>query len=130
MGIVLFKKQRDFIICVRTDARGIYNLDEAINRSKKYIESGADMIFPEGLTSLEEFKTFSSSIKKSYPNTFLLANMTEFGKTPYIPFKTFSEIGYDCVIYPVSTLRITMKAVELFLDDLILNGTVENSLKK
>ena len=88
------------------------------------------MIFPEGLESVEEFDKFASTIKTYNKNTFLLANMTEFGKTPYIPFEKFKSLGYDCVIYPVTTLRIAMKAIELFLDDLIENGTVENSLDK
>ena len=88
------------------------------------------MIFPEGLASLDEFKLFNDDLRKSHPNVYLLANMTEFGKTPYIPFKMFQEVGYNCVIYPVSTLRIAMKAVDLFLDDLVQSGTVENSLKK
>ena len=65
-----------------------------------------------------------------HPKVYLLANMTEFGKTPYIPFNNFKESGYNCVIYPVSTLRIAMKAIDVFLDDLVKNGTVENSLKK
>lgn len=120
----------DFVICARTDARGVYGMEEALTRAGKYIEAGADMIFPEGLTSEEEFKHFSSELRKSYPNTYLLANMTEFGKTPYIPFKTFASLGYNIVIYPVSTLRIAMKAVSDFIDDLSENGTVENSLSK
>lgn len=86
------------------------------------------MIFPEGLATEQEFASFSKEIRKTHPQIFLLANMTEFGKTPYIDFKKFSEYGYNCVIYPVSTLRIAMKAVSLFVDDLINNGTVENSL--
>jgi len=88
------------------------------------------MIFPEGLTSEEEFKRFSIEVRKKYPDTFLLANMTEFGKTPYIPFDNFTKFGYNIVIYPVTTLRVAMKAVEDLLDDLIKNGTVENSLSK
>jgi len=69
------------------------------------------MIFPEGLASLEEFRFFNDEIRKVHPKVYLLANMTEF-------------------IYPVSTLRIAMKAIDVFLDDLVKNGTVENSLKK
>lgn len=87
------------------------------------------MIFPEGLSSEAEFASFSQEVRKVHPQVFLLANMTEFGKTPYIDFKKFSDYGYNCVIYPVSTLRIAMKAVSLFVDDLVQNGTVENSLK-
>jgi len=87
------------------------------------------MIFPEGLSSEAEFASFSQEVRKKHPQVFLLANMTEFGKTPYIDIKRFSEYGYNSVIYPVSTLRIAMKAVSLFVDDLVQNGTVENSLK-
>jgi methylisocitrate lyase len=88
------------------------------------------MIFPEGLASLDEFRFFNDEIRKVHPKVYLLANMTEFGKTPYIPFNNFKEAGYNCVIYPVSTLRIAMKAIDTFLDDLVKNGTVENSLNK
>jgi methylisocitrate lyase len=88
------------------------------------------MIFPEGLASLDEFKYFSSEIRKIYPSVYLLANMTEFGKTPYISFDKFKDCGYNMVIYPVSTLRIAMKAISDFLDDLVENGTVEKSLEK
>lgn len=94
------------------------------------MDAGADMIFPEGLASLDEFKFFNDEIRKAHPDVYLLANMTEFGKTPYIPFKSFKELGYNCVIYPVSTLRVAMKAIDVFLDDLVDTGTVENSLKK
>jgi len=120
----------EFIICARTDACGVYGIEEALNRASKYIEAGADMIFPEGLTSEKDFKYFSTEIRKNFPNVYLLANMTEFGKTPYIPFKNFAELGYNIVIYPVSTLRIAMKAIDVFLEDLKENGTVENSLSK
>jgi len=88
------------------------------------------MIFPEGLGSEDEFSKFAIEIRKRHPNTFLLANMTEFGKTPYIHFDKFTQFGYNCVIYPVTTLRIAMKAVEDLLDDLTKNGTVEKSLPK
>jgi len=88
------------------------------------------MIFPEGLQSEDEFSKFSTEIRKKHPEALLLANMTEFGKTPYIPFKKFTELGYNCVIYPVSTLRVAMKAVEDLIDDLVEHGTVENSLSK
>ena len=120
----------DFIVCARTDARGVYSMEEALKRADKYAQAGADMIFPEGLTSEEEFKHFSVEIRKSHPNIYLLANMTEFGKTPYIPFDNFSKLGYNIVIYPVSSLRIAMKAISDFLDDLKEHGTVENSLSK
>ena len=120
----------EFIICARTDAKEAEDFDSALKRASSYVKNGADMIFPEGLESIEEFEKFSKLLKKEHPDVFLLANMTEFGKTPYIPFETFKGLGYDCVIYPVSTLRIAMKAIDLFLDDLLKHGTVENSLDK
>lgn len=118
----------DFIICARTDARGVDGIESTIERSKKYIDAGADMIFPEGLTSKEEFEQVSKELKDYSPKTYLLANMTEFGKTPIIDFKDFEEIGYNLVIYPVSTLRIAMKAVDKFLSQLKEDGNVSNSL--
>ncbi len=74
----------EFIICARTDARGVLGVDACISRSKAYIKAGADMIFPEGLQSKEEMHLVGSELKKYKRDIFLLANMTEFGKTPYI----------------------------------------------
>jgi len=122
----------EFIICARTDARGVYGLDETIRRSKMYIDAGADMIFPEGLANKEEFEIVAKELKgygkKGGP--FLLANMTEFGKTPIINISEFEKMGYNCVIFPVSTLRIAMKGVTDFLKDLKKSGDVNNSLDK
>ena len=117
-----------FIICARTDARGVEGIESTISRSKKYIDAGADMIFPEGLASLEEFKYVATQLKSYKQDVFLLANMTEFGKTPIINFKEFESIGYDIVIYPVSTLRIAMGAVTDFLSALKTEGDVNSKL--
>lgn len=73
----------------RTDARGTHGLDECIKRSKAYIDAGADMIFPEGLHTKEEMAVVAKELKLKNPNIYLLANMTEFGKTPYISLKEF-----------------------------------------
>ncbi len=120
----------EFIICARTDAAGVEGVQETIRRSKMYIDAGADMIFPEGLQSREDFELVAKELrgygKKGGP--FLLANMTEYGKTPYISLEEFGKMGYHCVIYPVSTLRIAMKAVDLFLKDLKSLGTQESLL--
>ena len=113
----------EFVICARTDAKSIYGLDECIKRSIAYIDAGADMIFPEGLYTAEEFKTVAQELRKHKSDIFLLANMTEFGQTPYIHIDTFKEYGYNCVIYPVSTLRVAMKAIDDFFFDLQKNGT-------
>jgi methylisocitrate lyase len=122
----------EFVICARTDARGVSGIDETIRRAKLYIDAGADMIFPEGLISKEEFEKVSKALtgygKKGGP--FLLANMTEFGKTPFIPLPEFEKMGYHCVIFPVTTLRVASKAVDLFLKDLKKNGSAEGSLKQ
>ena len=122
----------EFIICARTDAAGVTNVDDALKRAKLYIDAGADMIFPEGLKSREDFQRVAKELKgygkKGGP--FLLANMTEFGKTPYISLDDFGSMGYNCVIYPVSTLRIAMKAVDTFLKDLHKLGSQETLLNK
>lgn len=88
------------------------------------------MIFPEGLNSVEEFQLVANELKSHKSDIFLLANMTEFGKTPIINIKDFEKIGYSCVIYPVSTLRIAMQAVDNFLGDLKKEGDVNNTLDK
>ena len=105
-----------FIICARTDANGVYGLEETINRSKKYVDAGASMIFPEGLKSKEEFRIVAKELKST--GAFLLANMTEFGKTEYISLDEFSQMGYHCVIYPVTTLRVAMRAIDIFLKEM------------
>ena len=105
-----------FIVCARTDARGVEGLDATISRAKAFAEAGADMIFPEGLASEDEFEAVAAALSgmggPSRTNgPYLLANMTEFGKTPMIPLKRFDELGYDFMIFPVTSLRIAMKAV-------------------
>jgi methylisocitrate lyase len=96
----------NFLIIARTDARGAANvdesrqLDESIERGRAYVEAGADMIFPESLRSLEEFKKYRDRIEVP-----LLANMTEFGTTPLLAARDFEKLGYNIVIYPVSLFR-------------------------
>lgn len=117
-----------FIVCARTDARGVDGFDAAVERAAAYLHAGADMIFPEGLTSEDEFARFASLLRSEVEpgmRYFLLANMTEFGKTPMIPLKRFGEIGYSIVIYPVSMLRIAMGAVSRALATLQETGSVE-----
>eukprot|EP00347_Sterkiella_histriomuscorum_P011616 403371770 len=118
----------DFIICARTDARGVEGLDSAINRAKHFIDAGADMIFPEGLESLQEFEIVSQALKNHKKEIYLLANMTEFGKTPHISLQDFQQRGYSCVIYPVSTLRIAMGAIQKFLAQLQSEGRVTDEM--
>ena len=118
-----------FIICARTDAKGVEGFDAAVDRARAYVEAGASMIFPEGLSSEDEFGKFADAMRSlGEKKPYMLANMTEFGKTPMIGLDRFEELGYDLVIYPVSTLRIAMGAIERGLADLRANGTMEGQL--
>ncbi|MBS1716660.1 MAG: methylisocitrate lyase [Armatimonadetes bacterium] len=119
------KRDPNFIICARTDARGVEGLDAAIERARKYVDCGADAVFPEGLTSEEEFEAFRKALDVP-----LLANMTEFGKTPIIPFQRFADMGYQMVIYPMTAFRMMLKALEDCYSDLIKYGTQEGMLDK
>ena len=122
----------EFVVCARTDAAGVHGIEETIKRSKLYVDAGADLIFPEGLATEAEFGKVAKELKgygkKGGP--FLLANMTEFGKTPYISAQRFKELGYHCIIYPVSTFRIANKAVDDFLKDLKAKGSQVDSVPK
>ncbi|MEQ8850273.1 MAG: isocitrate lyase/phosphoenolpyruvate mutase family protein [Phycisphaerales bacterium] len=125
-----------FLICARTDAAGVDGLDAAVERAKAYVEAGAEMIFPEGLKSEADFGRFAEAMKKPVAGApglkgrgpYLLANMTEFGKTPMVPLERFGELGYDVVIYPVSTLRLTLGAIVPALKELRETGTLEGQL--
>lgn len=114
-----------FIVCARTDARGVDGLDAAIERARAYLCAGADMLFPEGLQSEDEFGRFAEKVRATRPTCLLLANMTEFGKTPIIPLSRFAAMGYSCVIYPVSLLRVAMGAVTRALAQLKADGSVQ-----
>jgi len=114
----------DLVVIARTDARTVEGLDAAIERALAYSKAGADMIFPEALESREEFKEVRK--KLSLP---LLANMTEFGKTPYMTVKEFEELGYDIVIFPVTAFRAMMKAVQGTYERLRAEGTQKRMLR-
>ncbi|MEO1130158.1 MAG: isocitrate lyase/phosphoenolpyruvate mutase family protein, partial [Planctomycetota bacterium] len=116
------------IICARTDAAGVSGLDDAILRGKAFLDAGADMLFPEGLKTEEDFARFAEAARSHRNDALLLANMTEFGKTPIISLDRFGELGYSCVIWPVSTLRSAMGEVSRLLEGLRRDGTVEASL--
>jgi len=126
------------IICARTDARGVDGFDAAVDRAAAYVMAGADMIFPEGLASEDEFAKFANAMRNvrsaargslAANGPYLLANMTEFGKTPMIPLPRFAAMGYSIVIYPVTLLRIAMAAVTKALETLRLEGSAESLLK-
>ncbi|MFC3059343.1 methylisocitrate lyase [Paenirhodobacter populi] len=102
------RAKRDLVIIARTDAAASEGLEGAIARAKLYIEAGADAIFPEALTSVEMFR----EVRAALPGVKLLANMTEFGRTPALTAQEFEDLGYDMVIWPVSSLRVANKAQE------------------
>jgi methylisocitrate lyase len=115
----------DFHIIARTDARATGGLDEAIKRGRLYAAAGADMIFAEALETKEEFREFGKQVKAP-----LVANMTEFGRTPLITLDEFTELGYSLVLFPMTAFRTAMKAVEEALAELKAAGTQKGLVKK
>jgi len=107
-----------FVIIARTDARSVEGLDLAIERARQYLDAGADAIFPEGLQSRKEFAVFSEHIQAP-----LIANMTEFGKTPYLSLEEFATLGYRLVLFPMTAFRVAMRAVEEAFNQLAVTGT-------
>ncbi|MDH6280755.1 methylisocitrate lyase [Prescottella agglutinans] len=120
---VTARRDPNFVICARTDAAGIDGIDAAIERARAYADAGADMIFTEALHTEADFEKFRGAV--DIP---LLANMTEFGKSKLIPAQTLEDIGYNAVIYPVTTLRLAMGAIERGLREIHETGTQEGQL--
>src|SRR5213594_588672 len=115
---VAARRDPDFMIIARTDARAVENFDRTVDRAQQYMEAGADAIFPEALQSAEEVRDFASEVDLP-----LLANMTEFGKSPLLSFTDLVGFGYRMVIFPQSAFRVSMKASEEFLRALKKSGT-------
>ena len=115
----------DFVIIARVDARAPLGFDEAVKRGKAYLSAGADMLFPEALASEAEFRSYAREI--SAP---LLANMTEFGKTPYLSAEQFREMGYRMVIYPASAMRVAIKAIYELFSEIRRTGTQKQMIDK
>jgi methylisocitrate lyase len=115
---VAARRDPSFVIIARTDARATEGIEAAIDRAHAYIEAGADMIFPEALESPDDFGRFASEIKVP-----LLANMTEFGKSPLLSAPELSKLGYAAVLFPVTMLRVAAKAVEDALAQLARDGS-------
>ena len=109
---------KDMLVIARTDAKAVEGIDSAIERAKLYKDAGADIIFPEALETEEEFKFFAENV-----NGEMLANMTEFGKTPYYPAEKFADMGYKIIIYPVSSLRTALNAISDLFDEIMETGT-------
>ena len=112
------RRDPDFMIIARTDARAVEDFDRTIERAGEYVAAGADAIFPEALQSADEFRDFAKEIDLP-----LLANMTEFGKSPLLSLKELSDFGYRMVIFPMSAFRVAIKASEKFLRALKKSGT-------
>jgi methylisocitrate lyase len=117
------RRDPDFVIVARTDARSVEGFDGALQRAREYVAAGADMIFPEALESVEEFATFARLVKAP-----LLANMTEFGRGPLMPFEDLGNLGYKAVIYPLTAFRAAMHAAEIVLKTLHERGTQRDLL--
>ncbi len=115
---VASRRDPDFMIIARTDARAVEGFDRALERAGEYLAAGADAIFPEALQNAEEFRDFAKAIDLP-----LLANMTEFGKSPLLSFQQLVEFGYRMVIFPQSAFRVSMRASEKFFEALKKTGT-------
>lgn len=119
------KSDPNFLLIARTDARGVEGLDAAIDRAKAYVDAGADMIFPEAMAGEAEFEAFRKAVDVP-----LLANMTEFGKSKLLSKSQLENLGYNLVIYPVTTQRLAMYAVEQGLNAIKKDGSQEAVLDK
>ena len=119
------RRDPNFMIIARTDARGVEDFDRVVERASEYLAAGADAIFPEALQSAEEFRDFAKEIDLP-----LLANMTEFGKSPLLTFEQLEDFGYRMVIFPQSALRVSMKASEKFFAALKKTGTQSDWIDK
>jgi methylisocitrate lyase len=121
---VAARRDPDFVVIARTDAAIVDGFDEAVRRARVYLDAGADMIFPEALESAEQFARFAQEV-----NAPLLANMTEFGRSPLVPFADLAAMGYKAAIYPLSAFRAAMKAANELLANLRDHGTQREMLE-
>ena len=119
------KARRHLYIIARTDAAASEGMDGAVARAKMYLDAGADAIFPEAMTSAEMFREFASRVKAP-----LLANMTEFGRTPFFTAAEFQAMGYAMVIWPVSSMRVASKAQEELYAAIARDGGTQNMLPR
>ena len=119
------KNDKNFKIIARSDARNVEGLEKMIDRCKSYIDAGAEIIFPEALKNEKEFEIVRKKL-----NCYLLANMTEFGKSKLLNYKKLENLGYNIVIYPVTTQRLAMKNVEDGLRSIFQDGHQNNIIDK
>jgi methylisocitrate lyase len=123
---VAARRDPEFVIFARTDARGVEGFDAAVQRARRYLAAGADGVFPEALTDAGEFRRFAQALGEARTARgeppLLLANMTEDGKSPLLPLGELASMGYSIVIYPQTALRVAFGAVTRMLDDLKREG--------
>ncbi|MFD0121003.1 methylisocitrate lyase [Streptomyces virginiae] len=119
------RRDPDFLLMARTDARAVEGLAAAIDRAKAYVDAGADAVFPEALADEAEFEAFREAVDVP-----LLANMTEFGKSRLLDVRTLENLGYNIALYPVTLFRLAMGAVEDGLRTLAAEGTQESLLPR
>jgi len=122
---VAARRDPDFVIVARTDARSVEGLDAAVDRARAYLDAGADMIFPEALESAEEFARFAAAVPAP-----LLANLTEFGRGPLLDFADLAALGYRAVLYPLTAFRAAMHAAGRALAELRDCGTQRGLLDR
>jgi methylisocitrate lyase len=121
---VAARRDPAFVIIARTDARGVTGFAEAVRRARLFVEAGADAIFPEALETNDEFAAFARELVP----TPLLANMTEFGRSPNLDFAELTRLGYRMVLYPVTTLRVALRAAADALADIRNKGHQRDQL--
>ena len=119
------RRNPDFTIIARIDARSVEGFDGALERGRRYLAAGADALFPEALESEEEFGRYAEQVEAP-----LLANMTEFGKTPHLSVKQFADLGYRMVIFPMTAFRVMMKSAEQVLREIAETGSPAAFLDK
>ncbi len=119
------RRDPNFLLMARTDARASEGMEAAIDRAKAYVDAGADAIFPEAMQGAAEFEIFRKAIDVP-----MLANMTEFGKSPLLSAGELEALGYDIVIYPVTTLRVAMGAIGRGLGEIAQTGTQSGLLQE
>jgi methylisocitrate lyase len=119
------RRDSEFFLIARTDARGVNGFDDAIERAKLYLDAGADGIFPEALQNKEEFAEFARKVPAP-----LLANMTEFGKSPLLSVEELAGLGYKMIIFPMTQLRVMMKAAQSVLAEIKSTGSQASVLDR
>ena len=119
------RENPDFLLIARVDARAVEGFETSVERGLRYLEAGADAVFPEALQNAEEFATYAEKVQAP-----LLANMTEFGKSPLLTVEEFGAMGYNMVIFPMSAFRVMMKAVEGVFQELVDRGTQKDFLER